>query len=238
MTTNDVLKRLRFAVKLNDSTMVALLESAGFHVVKETLASYFLKDEEPGFSECPREALGALLDGLITMYRGKREAGQEANVQKRAALDNNMILKKIRIALSLREEDLIAIMRLGGADVSRNELSALFRDRKHKNYKECMDQFLRNFLSGLGKYLSTHPAHASGAQPAGQATGSDAQTSDFGVSSTAAPQARRRPSMKSRVASCSVLPRPETVMGAPNSIITGLSRWTGPKPRNNGELPQ
>jgi len=159
MTTNDVLRRLRFAIRLNDATMIELLESNGVPIGKETLAFYFLKDEEPGFTECPKETLGALLDALITMYRGKRDEGSQTRVQKQAPLDNNMILKKIRIALSLKEEDLIAIMTLGGADVSKNELSALFRDRNHKNYKECMDQFLRNFLSGLGKYLSTHPVN-------------------------------------------------------------------------------
>jgi uncharacterized protein YehS (DUF1456 family) len=165
LNTNDVLRRLRFAIKLNDAAMLALLESAGVAISRESLASYFLKDEEAGFSECPRETLGALLDALITMYRGKRDEGMEPKVPKRENLDNNMILKKIRIALSLKEADLIEIMRLGGADVSKNELSALFRDRQHRNYKECMDQFLRNFLVGLGKYLSTHPVSATGAKP-------------------------------------------------------------------------
>jgi uncharacterized protein YehS (DUF1456 family) len=165
VTTNDVLRRLRFAIKLNDATMMSLLESAGSPVDKEILASYFLKDEEPGFKECPRETLGAMLDALITMYRGKRDDASGAPQRKAAALDNNMILKKIRIALSLKEDDLIAIMLLGGATVSKNELSALFRDRNHKNYKECMDQFLRNFLSGLGKYLQTRPGHAPAGLP-------------------------------------------------------------------------
>jgi uncharacterized protein YehS (DUF1456 family) len=165
MTTNDVLRRLRFAIKLNDATMLALLESAGKSVGKETLASCFLKDEEEGFAECPMETLGALLDALITSYRGKRDDAGTVQIKKPASLDNNMILKKIRIALSLKEADLMEIMMLGGAEVSKNELSALFRDRNHKNYKECMDQFLRNFLSGLGKYLSTHPVHMTASQP-------------------------------------------------------------------------
>ncbi|MBU1079865.1 MAG: DUF1456 family protein, partial [Spirochaetes bacterium] len=69
-----------------------------------------------------------------------------------AALDNNMVLKKIRIALELKEEDMIAVMRLAGADLSKNELSALFRKKGQKNYMECMDQFLRNFLSGLARF--------------------------------------------------------------------------------------
>jgi len=62
-----------------------------------------------------------------------------------------MILKKLRIAFELKEEDLLAAMKLGGMEPSKNELSALFRRKDQKNYKECMDQFLRNFLAGLAK---------------------------------------------------------------------------------------
>lgn len=64
-------------------------------------------------------------------------------------MTNNDILKKLRIALKLRDEDIIEILKLVDFQVSKSELSALFRTEDHPNYKECGDQLLRNFLNGL-----------------------------------------------------------------------------------------
>jgi uncharacterized protein YehS (DUF1456 family) len=62
---------------------------------------------------------------------------------------NNTILKKLRIALELKEDDMLGILKLSDVAVSKAELSAFFRKEGQKNYKECGDQFLRNFLKGL-----------------------------------------------------------------------------------------
>jgi len=64
-------------------------------------------------------------------------------------LTNNAILKKLRIALELKEDDMVGILKLADIDISKSELTALFRKEGHRNYKECGDQFLRNFLKGL-----------------------------------------------------------------------------------------
>ncbi len=117
---------------------------------RETLNSYFLKDDDPGYAVCPKATLAALLDGMIIKYRGPRDGAPEPPVPD--DLDNNMVLKKVRIALQLKEDDMIAIMKRSDVELSRNELSALFRKKGQKNYMECMDQFLRNFLSGLALY--------------------------------------------------------------------------------------
>ena len=154
MNTNDVLKRVRFAVRMSDADMMEALALGGRPISREELDSYFLKEEEEGYALCPRNVLEALLDGMITKKRGVRESPPVAPSDRAAAaatLDNNMILKKLRIAFELKEEDLLAAMKLGGMELSKNELSALFRRKDQKNYKECMDQFLRNFLAGLAK---------------------------------------------------------------------------------------
>jgi len=152
MTTNDVLRRLRFALKLSDPDMLNMLESADAPTSREALDSYFLKDTEEGFRECPGSVLAALLDGMILKYRGPKNGAEGSPNKLPAALDNNMILKKIRIALELKEEDMMAIMKRAGVFLSKNELTALFRKKGQKNYMECMDQFLRNFLAGLAGY--------------------------------------------------------------------------------------
>jgi len=64
-------------------------------------------------------------------------------------MTNNEILKKLRIALSLRDTDIIEILKLADFDISKSELSALFRSEDQRNYKECGDQILRRFLNGL-----------------------------------------------------------------------------------------
>jgi uncharacterized protein YehS (DUF1456 family) len=159
MTTNDVLRRLCFALKLSDPAMLEMLELAGKPLDKGLLAAYFIKEEEPGYTPCPDAVLEALLDGMIVKYRGRKEdapggTAPQPSTSTRSSpiLDNNTILKKLRIALELKEEDLLAIMRLAGVDVSTHELSALFRKKDHRNYKPCMDQFLRNFLAGLARH--------------------------------------------------------------------------------------
>lgn len=64
-------------------------------------------------------------------------------------MTNNDILKKLRVALKLQDDDIINILKLVDFNISKNELSALFRKEDHPNYKECGDQLLRNFLNGL-----------------------------------------------------------------------------------------
>jgi uncharacterized protein YehS (DUF1456 family) len=64
-------------------------------------------------------------------------------------LTNNDILKKIRVALELKDEDVVKILKLADFDISKSELNALYRKPDHPNYKECGDQLLRNFLNGL-----------------------------------------------------------------------------------------
>ncbi len=64
---------------------------------------------------------------------------------------NNLILKKLRIALELKEDDMLEIFELAEFPVTRPQLSALFRKEGHKHYKQCQDQMLRYFLAGLAK---------------------------------------------------------------------------------------
>lgn len=64
-------------------------------------------------------------------------------------MTNNDILKKLRIALELKDADIIEILKLADFEISKTELSALFRNPGHKNYKECGNQLLRRFLDGL-----------------------------------------------------------------------------------------
>lgn len=68
------------------------------------------------------------------------------------ALTNNDILKKLRVALKLRDDDIVGILKLVDFKVSKSELGAFFRKDDHPKYMPLQDQILRNFLNGLVIY--------------------------------------------------------------------------------------
>ena len=68
-------------------------------------------------------------------------------------MTNNDIFKKLRVALQLRDDQIVEILQLVDFRMSKGELGNFFRDEKHPKYMECGDQVLRNFLNGLVIYL-------------------------------------------------------------------------------------
>ncbi|MBW4889054.1 DUF1456 family protein [Mucilaginibacter sp. HMF5004] len=68
-------------------------------------------------------------------------------------MSNNDIMKKLRVALQLRDDDIIEILKLVNFNTTKAELGAIFRADDHPNFKPCGDQILRNFLNGLVIHL-------------------------------------------------------------------------------------
>jgi uncharacterized protein YehS (DUF1456 family) len=132
---------------LGDAHVVDIMQLADYHASREQVAAWLKKEGEEGFSECPPASLTHFLNGLVILKRGKSDNPIVEPVSQ--SLSNNMILKKLRIAFELKEENLNEIMDAAGFKISKPELSALFRKEGHKNYRPCGDQFLRNFLKGL-----------------------------------------------------------------------------------------
>ena len=149
MTNNDVFRRLRYALNLNNQAVVEAFRLSGMKMGQADITSLVKKDDEEGFRECADEVLQAFLDGLIALKRGKREGADDKPAPSPEELTNNDVLKKIRIALSLKEDEMLAIFKLAKFPVSKSELSAVFRAKGQDNYKPCGDQMLRNFLKGL-----------------------------------------------------------------------------------------
>ncbi|WP_339674077.1 DUF1456 family protein [uncultured Zhongshania sp.] len=146
MVNNDVLRRVRYIFDFNDSKMMAIFSLADHHVSREEVSAWLKKEEDDGFEPCDDLLLAAFLNGLIVDLRGAKD-GQKPVVEKR--LTNNMIFMKLKIALSLKAEDVMAILALADFKISKHELSAFFRKTDHKHYRDCKDQILRNFLKGL-----------------------------------------------------------------------------------------
>jgi uncharacterized protein YehS (DUF1456 family) len=149
VTNNDILRRFRYALDISNPKMLEIFRAAEHEMDQETLLALLKKEEEEGYLECGNSLLEGFFDGLIILRRGRREGGPPQAAIPAGEMINNVILRKIRIALEMRDDDMIEVMKLAGVTVTKSELGALFRSRGHKNYKKCGDQFLRNFLKGL-----------------------------------------------------------------------------------------
>lgn len=151
MVNNDILIRLRYALNITDLKLVELFELAGMPLSAEALRPLFLKEGEEGYRECDSPTLGAFLEGLVISRRGRKEGAPVAKPAWVSQPSNNDVLKAVRIALQLREEDIVAILRSVNVDASKSEINALFRRKDQENFRPCGDQFLRNFLAGVTK---------------------------------------------------------------------------------------
>ena len=153
MTNNDFLRRLRYALNIKDNIMVQIFKKGNIIVTREDVIDYLKKDIDDGFKKLSNNDLISFLDGLIIQKRGKKEDGTPVPKIKVTKNNlNNILLRKLRIALAFKSYDMIRIFKLGGIEISEGELSALFRREDHKNYKECGDKYVRVFLKGLTEY--------------------------------------------------------------------------------------
>lgn len=146
MTNNDILRRIRYTFDFGDSKMIALFALAGHQATREQISNWLKKDDDPAYQSCSDILLATFLNGLIIDKRGKKE-GPPPVPEKR--LNNNITFTKLKIALNLKAEDILQILALNGFRLSKHELSAFFRRPGHKHYRECKDQCLRSFLTGV-----------------------------------------------------------------------------------------
>ena len=146
MTNNDTLRRVRYILDYDDYQMLGVFAQADYEVSREQLSNWLKKDDDPDFKPCSDTDLALFLNGLINQKRGKKD-GPQVKLEER--LSNNMVLLKLKIALDLQAEDVLSLLALADLRISKHELSAFFRKPGHKNYRECKDQVLRNFLAGL-----------------------------------------------------------------------------------------
>ncbi|MHB8072331.1 YehS family protein [Desulfosporosinus fructosivorans] len=169
MDNNDILIRLRYALDVRDIDMVKIFELGGLELTPEQVRKLLIKSKETyrynnGVEDddqveeteenikCKNSTLESFLNGYIILKRGKQDPkpGQPVRpVLMKSENPNNMLLKKLKIALSLTSDDMLDILAKAGVIVTKGELSAILRSEGHKNYKECGDKYARNFLKGL-----------------------------------------------------------------------------------------
>lgn len=152
MTNNDVLRRLRYTFSYNDDKMIKIFAAADSVVTREQISSWMKKEEDADYKNCSDVQLAIFLNGLINTNRGKRD-GEQPKPEKK--INNNIIFRKLKIALNLKDDDILDILLLADLRISKHELSAFFRRADHKHFRQCKDQILRNFIHGV--QLKFHP---------------------------------------------------------------------------------
>lgn len=146
MTNNDILRRIRYTFELNDSKMIAIFGLAELEVTRAQVSDWLKKEDDPDYKNCTDTVLATFLNGFIIEKRGKKDGTQPIPERR---LTNNIIFRKLKIALNLKDEDIFRMMDLADFSISKPELSALFRRAGHKHYRTCKDQILRKFLTGV-----------------------------------------------------------------------------------------
>ena len=148
MNNNDVIRRVRYTFDFSDDQMIEIFKLAEVEVTRAQVSEWLKKDEDPNFKGIYDKDLASFLNGFINLRRGKRE-GPQPKPEK--TLNNNLILRKLKIALYLRDDEMVEIFDLVDMRISKHEINAFFRKPTQKQFRFCKDQFLRNFLYGIQK---------------------------------------------------------------------------------------
>ena len=150
INTNEILYRIQQAMNLTTEEMIEAYKLEAYNMETSHLESLLKRRNDIGFILCTYEELGLFLDGLVTLKRGP--SPKKANNDEVIELSNNLILKKLRIALELKEAETEIIFGLADIELTKQQLASLFRKEGHKNFKACSDELLMAFLEGLDEY--------------------------------------------------------------------------------------
>jgi uncharacterized protein YehS (DUF1456 family) len=153
LNTNDILYQIQKALNLSNEEILKAYELADYTMNAEHLDALLKRRLDKGFELCSYEELGVFLDGLVLLKRGPSPKKQ--NIDEAVELTNNLILKKLRIAMELKEPETEIIFSLADVALSKQELKSLFRKEGHKNFKACSDALLMAFLEGLNEFYYT-----------------------------------------------------------------------------------
>jgi uncharacterized protein YehS (DUF1456 family) len=153
MITNNILYKIKTALKLENSEILEAYRLENHEIEEKHLEAILKKEDDDNFKPCSYEELGIFLDGLITLKRGPSSSSNST-----VELTNNLILKKLRIALELKDPEVEIIFGLAEIQLSKQEMKSLFRKEDHKNFRACSDELLMKFLEGVDEFYYTGEA--------------------------------------------------------------------------------
>jgi len=126
--------------------MINLFAQGGQTVTRAEVSAWLKKDDDEDFEIINNQLFAQFLNGLIIDQRGESTRPTPPPEER---LSNNIIFRKLKIALNLEAEEILRILALADFRISKHELSAFFRKKGNRHYRKCKDQVLRNFLKGL-----------------------------------------------------------------------------------------
>lgn len=157
MDNNSIFRQLRYIFKLQEQDILKIYELVETEVTKKQITDWLRKEDDPELVALYDKDFAAFLNGFIILKRGKKD-GEIPKAE--SSLSNNLILRKLKIALELKSEDILSILQKADFKFGKSELAALFRSADHKHFRKCKDQILRNFLFGLKRKYRPEPPKA------------------------------------------------------------------------------
>lgn len=158
MRTNDIFRKLTQALGLNTAQIQTLFALADIDLSDKDVANLLKTDYQPGFTAMPEYILIIFLNNLIEQQRGKKADAEVEVIEKHAKISNNDVLKKLRVAFVLHEQDLRDALKLVTIELTKSDLAALFRKAGHEHYKACDDELVLDFIEGIGLLLQQRAA--------------------------------------------------------------------------------
>jgi len=147
--TNEILYRIKKGLSLSLEEIIEAYRLEEYEMKESHLLRLLTRRQDKDFMLCSYEELGVFLDGLISFKRGKNP---KSSSSEEVELTNNLILKKLRIALTLKEAETEIIFGLGEIELTKQQLASLFRKESHKNFKPCSSELLMAFIDGLDEF--------------------------------------------------------------------------------------
>ena len=150
MQINDILFKIKTALSLDEEMIIKAYALVEHEMTTDRVTNILKKHQDKGYEEATYEELGLFLDGLVLLKRGVNQTPKDEN--ETVELTNNLILKKLRVALELKEAELVIIFALAELTITKRQIGSLFRKEGRKNFKPCSDELLLSFLEGLDEF--------------------------------------------------------------------------------------
>jgi len=146
MTNNNILRNIQSALKIDNIEILKIYKILDKAITIEDVEDALRDEHDEKYIQLSDDGFALFLDALITHRRGPSDKKSQ-----KIDLTNNTILKKLRVAFNLKDNDMLRILGLGSVHFSKSELTPYFRSEEHKNYRHCSDTLLNSFIEGLKK---------------------------------------------------------------------------------------
>lgn len=159
MRTNDIFRKITQSLGMNTEHIQQVFELSTIDLSDKEINNLLKTDYQPGFEALPEYVLLMFLNNLIEQKRGKKTNDEEEVIEKHAKVSNNDVLKKLRIAFNLQEQQVREALKLVTIELTKSDLAALFRKPGHVHFKACEDDLVLDFIEGLGLLLAENKAN-------------------------------------------------------------------------------